>query len=397
MRLHSYLTLLFLSVGFFANAQLKQADTTYYRTIIPVDKQSRLSNIDFIANTQYNFRNDFENGEYLDSRFRMEQFRMEFRGYVTEKVYFRFRHRFTSSFEPQSKDKIIKGVDMAYASFKLGTEDKWVIQAGKFCVDWGGIEFDLNPIDIYEYSDIIEQADNFLSGVGVRYSINKDNYIGLQVYNARTQNYEELYGNDSIIGDAGIEESAAPLGGVITWRGSLLDGKLYTLWSYSLTNEASGIFKNYLALGQQLTLDKVRIAYDYKISNEDLDRTGIISNDIPRDEFGYVLRETLYQSHWVQIDWEFRPKWHLAFTGFIDQAQWLGDEDPLKTTDDIRTGYGFIPTIEYFPWDDLNFKFFLGYVGRSFEYSDYAKERVGVQDRDTGRLIVGFISPLKFL
>lgn len=286
---------------------------------------------------------------------------------------------------------------MAYASFKLGSKDKWVIQAGKFCVDWGGIEFDLNPIDIYEYSDIIEQADNFLSGVGVRYSVNKDNYIGLQVYNARTQNYEELYGNDSIIGDAGIEESAAPLGGVITWRGSLLDGKLYTLWSYSLTNEASGIFKNYLALGQQLTLDKVRIAYDYKISNEDLDRTGIISNDIPRDEFGYVLRETLYQSHWVQVDWEFIPKWHLAFTGFIDQAQWLGDGDPEKTSDDIRTGYGYIPTVEYYPWDDLNFKFYLGYVGRSFEYSDYAKEIVGVQDRDTGRLIVGFISPLKFL
>jgi long-subunit fatty acid transport protein len=38
------------------------------------------------------------------------------------------------------------------------------------CADWGAWEFDWNPIDIYEYSDIVEYADNFLTGVGFTYT-----------------------------------------------------------------------------------------------------------------------------------------------------------------------------------------------------------------------------------
>ena len=49
------------------------------------------------------------------------------------------------------------------------------IPAGKLCADWGGYEFDLNPIDVYQYSDIIDYADNFLAGVGVSYKMNPNN------------------------------------------------------------------------------------------------------------------------------------------------------------------------------------------------------------------------------
>lgn len=392
------LSLFFVGLFLPGFAQLKQADTaTRYRSLIPEDKQKRLSNIDFIANQQFAFRSDFTDGDFVGSKFKMEQFRMEIRGWVTEKVYFRFRHRYTSPFEPQTMDKIIKGVDMAYIAFKVGNKDKWELMAGKFCLDWGGIEFDLNPVDIYEYSDIIEQADNFMSGVGAKYFVNSGNYIGLQVYNSRTQTFDEIYGNDSIINGAGITASKAPLGGVLTWRGSLWGGKVTTLWSYSLTNEASGMYKNYFAFGQQLHLKNFTLAYDFKHSNEDLDRTGIISKEIPRDEYGYVLRDTRYWSHWLQADWQFIPKWHVCLVGMIDQANWDADTDPTKTTNNIRTAYGFIPTVEFYPWDDVNLKFFVGYVGRIYKYSDYTKSKIGVQDYNTGRVMVGLISPLKFL
>ena len=396
----NYLLLFILTLGFAVpgHTQYRQSeDLTNYKSIIPTNKQNLLKNVDLIANTQFAFRNDFKDGVYLGSKFKMEQFRLEIKGWLTDRIFFRFRHRYTSPFEPQSIDKIIKGVDMAYMAFKLGKEKKWELMAGKFCVDWGGIEFDLNPIDIYEYSDIIEQADNFLSGVGIKYLFNSGNYLGLQVYNSRTQTFDELYGSDSIIGAANITASKATLGAVVTWRGSLWDGLINTLWSYSLTNEASGYYKNYLALGQQLNLEKFRFAYDYKISNEDLDRTGIISKEIPRDEYGYVLLNTLYCSHWIQADWEFKPKWHLTFTGYIDKAKWLDDEDPEKTTNNIRTSYGYIPTIEFYPWDNFNLKFFVGWVGRIYNYSDYAKFRIDAKDYNTGRLMFGVISPVKFL
>jgi len=390
MKIKLIITLICLSIAGIVQAQLRQADTSSYRSLIPVEKQELLKNVDLIMNMQLGFRNDFQDGEYLGSKFKFEQFRFEIKGYVHEKVFFRFRHRYTSEFQPQSVDKIIKGIDFAYLRFDLS--DKLQLTVGKTFADWGGFEFDLNPIDIYEYSDIIEMADNFLTGAGLYYQATKNHGFSFQILNSRTGTFEEIY--DSI---PTIQSSKAPLAAVINWRGSFWGGKFTTLWSYSLFNEAQDMFKNYIALGNQLKMKKLTIMYDFKWSKEDLDRTGIISGDVPDDIYNYALKNTLYCSHWLRLDYRFVPKWQVSLVGFIDRAKWLSDVDPLKDTDDWRIAYSFIPTIEYFPWDDLNLKFFFGYVGRYFDYSDYATSRVGAQDYNTGRLIFGIISPLHVL
>ena len=379
--------LLFFVVGI-AQGQLRQADTSsVYRSLIPQEKQELLKNVDIIANMQLGMRNDFQDGEHLESKFKFEQFRLEIKGYVHKNIFFRFRHRYTSTFEPQSIDKIIKGIDFAYLRFDLS--DKVQLTVGKTFADWGGIEFDMNPIDIYEYSDIIEMADNFLTGVGLYYQAFDNHGFSFQILDSRTQSFEELYQ-----GHPGLEGSNIPLAAVINWRGSFWDGKFTTLWSYSLFNEAKSTFKNYIALGNQLKLDKLTLAYDYKWSKEGLDRTGIISSDVPDDLYPYALENTQYCSHWLKADYRFAEKWQMSFVGFIDKAKWMDDIDPLKTTDDWRTAYGVIPTIEFFPWNDINLKFFAGYVGRFYNYSDYAKSRAGVEDFTTGRIVFGIISPL---
>jgi len=383
----SLFLLLLLMVGT-VFAQNRQSDTlSNYRSLIPTGKQSLLKNVDMIANIQMGLRSDFTDGDHQETKFRIDQFRLEIKGYVHEKIYFRFRHRYTSTFEPQTIDKIIKGVDFAYLTFTLS--DKVKLTLGKTYADWGGIEFDLNPIDIYEYSDIIEQADNFLTGVGVYWQATERNGFSFQILNSRTQSFEELYQ-----GLPELEGSEFPLAAVGNWRGSFWDGKFTTLWSYSLFNEAKNTFKNYIALGNQLKLDKLAIAYDFKWSKEDLDRTGIISRDVPDDLYPYALENTLYYSHWTKIDYRFSEKWGASFVGFIDQAKWLDDIDPLKTTDNWRTGYGIIPSIEFWPWGDINLKFFVSYVGRYYDYSSYAESRVGAQDYNTSRIAIGIISPL---
>ena len=185
MRIRIYLivSLFFLMTGNLF-AQLRQGDTaTVYRSLIPEKKQSLLKNVDMIANMQMAMRADFYDKEFQELRFRVEQFRLEIRGYVHKKVYFRFRHRYTSTFEPQSIDKIIKGVDMAF--LRIDLSDKVQLSLGKLFADWGGIEFDLNPIDVLEYSDIIEQADNFLTGVGVFYQFTENHGLTFQVLNSK--------------------------------------------------------------------------------------------------------------------------------------------------------------------------------------------------------------------
>lgn len=371
-------------------AQKKESqtgDTIRYKTIIPEVKQGLLKNMSMIANMRFAFRNEFNDGEHTSSHFSNEQFRLEFRGMIHEKVYFRFRDRYTRAQEPQSVDNISRSTDLAY--IRVDVSDKFNFSAGKMCADWGGYEFDYNPIDIYEYSDIIEYADNFLTGVGVSYKVNPRHQFTFQALNSRTKSFEELYGPQP-----NQTESKAPLALVGNWRGSLFDGKFNTIWSYALHTEAKGTFMNYIALGNQLKLNKLTIEYDFKWSSEDLDRTTIVSETIPDGLYPYSVENTLYTSHWLHMYYRVNEKWNFAMIAMIDNACWKDDLDPLKSGDKIRTAWGFIPTIEYYPFKDLNLRFFVNYVGRIYEYSDYAKDRFAATDYNTGRISIGFVSPL---
>jgi Phosphate-selective porin O and P len=363
-------------------------DTTYYKTLIPEEKQGLLKNVSMIANMNFAFRNEFVDGEYTQSRFRNEQFRLEIRGQVHEKVYFRFRDRYTRGSTSESIDNLSRSTDLAY--IRVDATKKLSFSAGKMCADWGAFEFDYNPIDIYEYSDIIEYADNFLTGVGVSYQVNPRHQFTFQVLNSRTKSFEELYGQQP-----NFEEAKAPLAFVANWRGSLFKGKVKTIWSYSLFTEAENAFMNYIALGTELTLGKFVVAYDYKWSDEQLDRTGIVSETVPDNLYPYALARTQYVGHWVHLHYRVSPKINLAFFGMLDLARWDdNDLDPQKNTDNIRTAWGYIPVIEYYPWKNLNLRFYANWVGRVYDYSDYATSRFGAKDYNTGRFSLGFVTPL---
>lgn len=379
-----------------AQKQERQMDTTYYKALIPEAKQSLLKNVSMIANMNYAFRNEFTDGEYTQSRFRNEQFRLEIRGQVHEKVYFRFRDRYTRAQTSESIDNLSRSVDLAYLRFDVNS--KFSIAAGKMCADWGAWEFDWNPIDIYEYSDIVEYADNFLTGVGFTYTASSRNQWTFQVLDSRTKSFDELYG-----AQPNFTESKAPLAFVSNWRGNLLNGKIKTIWSYSLFNEAQdaqgkNANMNYIALGTEFIIsDKFNFIYDYKWSGEALDRTSIVSETVPDVLYPYALAETEYVGHWLHFRYKITPKIHFTFVGMLDIANWNNaTDDPLNTSGEtkIRDAWGYIPAIEYFPWEDLNLKFFANWVGRDYKYTDYAKDRMGAVDYSTGRFTVGFISPL---
>ncbi len=374
----------------------QMGDTTFYKTLIPETKQSLLKNMSMIANMNFALRNEFVDGEYTQTRFRNEQFRLELRGQVTERVYFRFRDRYTRAQTSESVDNLSRSTDMAY--IRVSVTDKFSISAGKMCADWGAWEFDWNPIDIYEYSDIIEYADNFLTGVGFTYTSSQRNQWTLQVLDSRTKSFNELYGSQP-----NFTESKAPLAFVSNWRGVLLDGKIKTIWSYSLFNEAkkadgTNANMNYIALGTEFVVsDKFNFIYDFKWSDEQLDRTTVVSQTVPDDLYAYSLANTRYIGHWMNFRYKVSPKVHLTLVAMLDIAQWKNSgQDPQNTTGEehIRNAWGFIPAVEYFPWSDLNMKFFANWVGRRYDYSDYAKERFGAKDYTTGRFTVGFISPL---
>jgi hypothetical protein len=365
-------------------------DTVRYKTIIPEPKQGLLKNMDMIANMRFAEQNEFKDGEFTKARFVNQQFRLEIRGQVTDKIYFRFRDRYTRAQTSESVDNLSRSTDLAY--IKVDISPKWSLSAGKMCADWGAFEFDYNPIDVYEYSDIIEYADNFLTGVGVSYTASPKNQFTLQVLDSRTKTFNELYGPQP-----NLTEAKAALAFVSNWRGNLFDGKVKTTWSYSLFTEAKGTFMNYIALGTELTLGKFVAAYDYKWSDEQLDRTSLVSTIVPDSIYPYALKNTQYIGHWLHLHYRVSPKVNLALFWMLDIAKWKNSAENGGNTsgsDVISTNWGYIPTIEYYPWSTVNLRFFVNYVGRIYDYSDYTKTRLGANDYNTGRFQVGFVTPL---
>jgi hypothetical protein len=151
---------------------------------------------------------------------------------------------------------------------------------------------------------------------------------------------------------------------------------------------------HYFALGNQLKLKKLTAEYDYKLSIEDLDRTTVVSSTVPDNLYPYALRNCVYIGHWLNINYRINPKINLAFVAMLDIAKYKDDIDSLKTSDKIRNAWGYIPTIEYYPFKNLNLRFYANWVGRIYNYSDYAKTRFGAKDYNTGRFSIGFVTPL---
>ena len=118
---------------------------------------------------------------------------------------------------------------------------------------------------------------------------------------------------------------------------------------------------------------------------------------IPDSLYPYAVKKTLYTSHWIKADYRVSKKVNLSLVAYVDFAKWKSDTDPEKTGDDVRTAYGYIPTIEYYPFDKVNLRFFANWVGRIYNYSDYSKTRFGVKDYTTGRFQIGFVTPLLIL
>lgn len=392
MQQHIYLTccLLLLSLTALAQQMEKQNDTTdaHYKPLIPIDKDklNRLKNVNLIANMQYGFNNYFDNGSYTQSKFAMNQFRLEIRGKVADHVYFRFRDRYTRDPETQSIDNISRSTDLAFIGVDVSS--KVNLTFGKMCADWGGYEFDDNPINIYEYNDIVENSDNFLTGAQVSWKAFKNHQFTFQILDSRTRSFTELY--DTI---PGIKQTRFPAALVANWRGSLFKDHVHTLWSYSFFKEADKTWMYYAALGTEYVSPKWHVEYDFKYSQEDLDRKFIVSDIVPKSYNPYAAEDVHYLEHWLRVTYTLTPEFNLAAIGMVSDAYWLGNPDPDKNTH-LRKSWGFIPSVEYFPFKDINLKFFTTFIYRDYKYTGYAKEKFGNINASASMIMLGFISPL---
>lgn len=385
-----YCMFVLLPVLTFAQKQTQEGNPTY-PPIIPTSKISLLKDVDVIFNTRFANDNYFVDGEHSNSLFSVNQFRFEVKGKIHEKVFFRFRNRYTKIADPNTIDNISRSVDIAYLTFDVAPQTKFT--AGKMVGDWGGYELLMNPIEILSYNTINNYCDNFLVGASVSYALtDHKNKFNLQVLNSRTKTFQEQFGTTVPLG---ITATKTPLVAVGNWKGSLFDGKLETTYSYGYFIDAEKTNRSLISLGNKFKTNKLTLFYDFQYSKEDLDQKSVVSNII-KSKFTYAAQDVAYVENWVRAEYQIRPKVNLLLTLMNSNSYWNGNPDVYKDSK-LLTSYGVIPTIEYSPFSDINIKFYAGYVAKKNNYSSYAQNNFNAVDGTTGQLSFGIIAPLLVL
>ena len=115
----------------------------------------------------------------------MNQLRLEARGDINDWLSYRWRQRLNSSNTPHALDNLPSSIDYAMISVRL--TDQFVTSIGKQAAAYGGFEYDLDPIEIYQYSDMIDyMLFDFMTGITFSYQVTPTQEIALQVVNSRT-------------------------------------------------------------------------------------------------------------------------------------------------------------------------------------------------------------------
>lgn len=386
-----------------------------YTKVTNIEKKQKALN--FYVNFAESFQAEHSSKtDEWTTRFYNKNLRIEMTGWLTDNLYYRFRHRLNKTDAPMSEDNFAKATDYMMVGWKFN--DSWSIQGGKKCQALGSFEFDENPMFIYQYSDMEDNVDSSKGALNLLYNPSKTQQFSAEVSNTYNGKLADEFGANAQVttgkvvndGAAGgkkleveaLEKSNSPLTYSVGWNGKFFDNKLQTRWSYSHRTQAKGKYSRFFRFGQKLNLSKLQWYVDYNHTYDDLDRMKIASKEIVNEmvnsispdseENGYTnlyLSKVRYQGIVTKMNWQFAKDWNLMMKGMWETASATKDEK-FKN---YRTAYGYIGSLEYYPArkQKQDLRFFLAYVGRKYDYS----KKCGLKDYNTDRIELGMMYRLK--
>ena len=331
------------------------------------------------------------------SKFSCNQLRLEIKGVINDKLFYRLRHRLNASATGRSFDNFAKATDIMMVGYNIS--DRFTIAGGKLAQLWGGYEFDENPIYVYEYSDVVGNLGDFMTGVMASYHPTPNHEIAVEISNVYQEKFSERYGENPVAVNGNkvtrIKKSNAPFLYIINWNGSMFNGAFTTRWSCGLQTLAKGKYSRMITLGQQLNLSKYQCYIDYMGAFDDLDQLGVATSELMHTlsyndtemSVNPHLGKVNYHTLTVKSDLHFAPSWNLQLKGMYGITS-VPNNTKLHN---FRRSYGYVGTLEYFPVLMQDFRVFLSYVGHKYNYT----RRCGLADYNTDRLELGIIYRIK--
>ena len=140
-----------------------------------------------------------EQGDGWETGFANKELRLEIKGNLTDKLFYRLRHRLNKANNAKGEDNFAKATDIMMVGYNFS--DKLSLMAGKMTQIWGGYEYDENPMYVYEYSDFINHMDIYMAGAVLSYKPVPTQEIAIEVSNSYNGKLNDEYGDNLVVTD----------------------------------------------------------------------------------------------------------------------------------------------------------------------------------------------------
>lgn len=323
------------------------------------------------------------------------QLRLEIKGHVTDKLFYRLRQHLNSGYEPQGEDNFAKATDMMMVGYTFNP--KWEVQAGKIGQIWGGYEYDENPLFIYQYCDFVGHMECFVAGAQVTFKPIPTQEFGLQITDSHNGTFEQEYAKDAKMAGPNfatdreqLTPSNIPLTYIANWNGNFFNDRLQTRWAWGLQTQAKGKYSRMLSLGQRLNLPKLQWYIDYYGAVDELDRLRIASGELTslvNNEKDVFFGNVHYNALVSEANWQFAPRCNFKLRGSYETTS-IPQYEALKN---YRKYYSYVASLEYFPVKGQNLRLFLAYMGQKVDYN----QACGLSDYHINKLELGLMYRIK--
>lgn len=362
-----------------------------FEYVTKTPKRSQAFNLDLELHA--GFYADFYGGRLDEAAFRFRDVKLNISGEVNDRLSYAYRQRLNGSFEGPTLDNLNESIEYAYIGYKLS--DRFTLTAGKQDAFFGGWEYDPNPLEIYQYSDMNDYIPCFLTGLGLAYQASETQEIRVQVTDSRVGSLEDDYGRLP----EGIEKPKVPLYYFLNWNSSYLDEQVNLRYSVSMAEQAEGKYMYNVFAGQNLEVGPVYAYLDGMYSRGQLDPLGLLSfltlpdeGEEEADALPTRLRNCDYFSLVAEVKYRLHPKWQLLAKGMYETASIYKTYDTYEKGK-YRTAWGYQGGVEFYPMADDNLHVFVHAIGQTLGLTDRAKA-VGMSLENTLSLAVGFVYKL---
>ncbi len=358
------------------------ASQSLYERVANIEQKFKAFNVYVNFAGNLNTQQEAE-GEPWKTGFKARQLRLELKGQIGEKFYYRVRQRLNKSNTALS-DGLAKATDYMMVGYRF--DPKWLVSVGKMGQYFGGFEFDQNGIYVYQASDINNNADGSKLGTAVTWTPIKGQQFVAQVTAAYNDKLENEYAG---ITAQGIKASNAPLTYVGNWAGTFSDGLFRTKYSFLHRNLAKSNGSNVVVLGHSINGKWGRVFFDYAYEHDDFDFMRFCSTEAssylaPNQKW---LTDLSYHSIVARTDVKINPHLIVWGEGMFQTAS-CGSVAELNG---FRKHYNYMAGIEYVPDPSYKIRYTLNYQGQYFDYSS----KCGIPDRTTNKIEIGVLCRIK--